>query len=92
VPTHELGPNARGHQTTDYARYQQYKPDIQNSGSESDDDHLMYDNLGIGQNLFHRFDPVSASDLYKLDMLHTIYLELFKHMMDRSEGFQKKHG
>jgi len=92
VRTHELGTNARSHRTTDYTRYQRYKPENQNSGSESDDDHIMCDNLGIGQNVFHRLDRVSASDLYKPDMLHTIYLGLFKHIMDRIEGFLKKHG
>jgi len=92
VPTQELGTNARRHRTRDYARYQRYKPENQNSGSESDDDHIMCDNLGIGQNILHRLDRVSASDLYKPDMLHTIYLALFKHMMDWIEGFLKKHG
>jgi len=52
----------------------------------------MNDNLGIGQNMFHRLDRVSASDLYKPDMLYTIYLGLFKHMMDWIEVFLKKHG
>jgi len=51
----------------------------------------MYDNLGIGHNVFHRLDPVSASDLYKPDMPHTIYLMLFKHMMDWIEGMLMKH-
>jgi len=92
VPTHELGTNAKNYRTRDYARYQRYKPKIQNAGLESDDNHVMCDNLGIGQNIFHRLDRVSASDLYKPDMLHTIYLGLFKHMMDRIEGLLKKHG
>jgi len=52
----------------------------------------MCDNLGIGQNIFHRLERVSASDLYKPDMLHTLYLRLFKHMMDWIKGFLKKHG
>jgi len=52
----------------------------------------MCDNLGIGPNIFHRLDQVSASDLYKSDMLHTIYLAQFKHMMHWIEGFLKKHG
>jgi len=52
----------------------------------------MCDNLGIGQNIFHRLNRVSASDLYKPDMLHTIYFGLFKHMMDWIEGCLKKHG
>jgi len=92
VPTHELGINARSHRTRDYARYQPYKPANQNSGSESDDGYIMCDNLGIGQNIFHRLDRVSVSDLYKPDMLHTSYLGLFKHMMDWIEGFLKIHG
>ena len=67
-------------------------PKSANSGLESDNDHVMSDNLGIGQNIFHRLDRVSASNLYKPDMLHTIYHGLFKHMMDWIEGFLKKHG
>jgi len=49
-------------------------------------------NLGIRQNIFHGLDRVSASDLYKADILYTIYLGLFKHMMDWREAFLKKHG
>ena len=82
VPTHELGTNAKNYGSRDYARYQRYKPENANSGSESDNDHVMSENLGIGQNVFHRQDRVSASDLYKPDMLHTIYRRLFKHMME----------
>jgi len=48
VPTHKLGTNARSHRTRDCARYQRYKPENQNSGSESDYDHIMCDNPGIG--------------------------------------------
>ena len=92
VPTHELGTNAKNYRSRDYATYQRYKPENANSGSESDNDHVMSDNLGIGQNRFHRLDRVSVSNLYKPDMLHTIYLGLFKHMMDWIEGFLKKHG
>ena len=59
VPTQELGTNSRSYRTRDYARYQRYKPENQNSGSESDDDHIICDNLGIGQNIFHPLDRVS---------------------------------
>ena len=52
----------------------------------------MCDNLDISQNIVHGRDQVLASDLYKPEMLHTIYLGLFKDMMDRIEGFWKKHG
>jgi len=92
VPTYELGTNAKNYRSRDYARYQRYKPENANSGSESDNDHVMSDNLGIGQNIVHRPHRVSASDLYKPDMLNTIYLGLFKHIMDWIEGFLKKPG
>jgi len=90
VPTNELGTNARCYRTRDYARYQRYKPENPTSGSETDDDHVM--NLGFGQNIFHELERASASDLYKPDILHTIDLGLFKHMMDWIEAFLKKHG
>jgi len=87
VPTNQLGTNAGSYRARDHARYQRYKPESQTSGSETDDDHIM--NLGIGQNIFHGLDRVSACALYKPDILHTIYLRLFKHMMDSIEAFVK---
>jgi len=90
VPTNELRSNPRSYRARDYARYQHYKPENQTSGSETDDDHVM--NLDIGQNIFHRLNGVSGSDLYKPDILHTIYLGLFKHMMEWIEAFLKKNG
>lgn len=92
VPTHELGSNAKNYRARDYARYQRYNRESQSLGSDSDDGHVICDNLGIGQNIFHRLHRVSASDLHKPDMLHTVYLGLFKHMMDWIQGFLKKHG
>jgi len=89
VPTNQLGTNARNYQAPDYARYQGYKHENQTSGSKTDNDHVM--NLGISQNISHRLNRVSASDLYKPDILHTIYLGLFKHMMNWIEAFLKKH-
>jgi len=37
------------------------------------------------------FIPVSAPDLHMQEMLHTVYLGLFKHMMDWIQTFLKKH-
>jgi len=90
VPTNKLGTNARSYRARDDASYQRYKHENQTSGSETDDDHVM--NVGICQNIFHGRDRVLESDLYKPDILHTIYLTLFKHMMDWIEVFLKKHG
>jgi len=90
VLTNKLGTNARSYRARDYARYELYKPENQTSGSETDDDHVM--NLGIGQSIFHRLTRVLASHLYKSDILHTIYLGLFKHMIEWIEAFLRKHG
>jgi len=45
----------------------------------------------IGNNVFTGLDQVSPADLHKPDLLHHIYLALFKHMMEWVEGFPKKH-
>jgi len=45
----------------------------------------------IGNNVFMGLDRVSPADLHKPDLLHNIYLGLFKHMMEWVEGFLKKH-
>jgi len=86
-----LGTHARSHRTRDYARYKRYKPENENSGSESDDGRVMCDSRGIARGIFHRLNRVSASDLYKPGMLHTIYLGLFKHMMHWIKAVLKKH-
>ena len=57
VPTHELGTNGKNYRSRYYARYQGYKPENANSGSESDNHHVMSDNLGIGQNIFSQTGP-----------------------------------
>jgi len=53
----------------------------------------MNETQGIkrGQNIFQGLVRVATPDLHKADMLHTIYLGLFKHMMDWIQGFLKKH-
>ena len=45
----------------------------------------------MGPGVFHGLYRVSAPDLHLPDLLHTIYLGLFKHMMDWIQGFLKKH-
>ena len=48
--------------------------------------------INMGPGVSHRLYRVSAPDLHVPDLLHTIYLRLFKHMMDWIQGFLKKHG
>jgi len=45
----------------------------------------------IGNNVFALLDRVNPADLHKPDLLHNIYLGLFKHMMEWVERFLKRH-
>jgi len=47
--------------------------------------------VNIGNNVFTGLDRVSPRDLDKPDLLHNIYLGLFKHIMEWMEGCLKKH-
>ena len=43
---------------------------------------MMCDYLRIRQKIFNQQDQALASDLYKPYILYTIYLWLFKHLID----------
>ena len=92
IPTEALGIPSVSHRARDYTRYETYE---RNFSHRSDSDHPLHklEKLGIkiGQNLFHGLPRVSPPDLPKPDMLHTVYLGLFKHLMDWVQGFLKKH-
>jgi len=45
----------------------------------------------IGRNVFKGLERVNRSDLHKPDLLHNLYLRLFKHKMLWVKGFLKKH-
>jgi len=53
----------------------------------------MFETLGMDleKNVFHGLHPVLAPGLHKPDLLHTVYLGLFKHLMHWISGFLKKH-
>ena len=96
VPREELGSGAGHHRATDYARYERYERENQPPDSETHDAaHARYTNethgIKKGQSIFQGLVTVSTPDLHKPDMLHTIYLGLFKHMMDWIQAFLKKH-
>jgi len=73
----ELGTEANRHRTQDYARYEHCE-------HESDHSRIMFENVGIDfdKNRFHMVHRVWAPGLHKPDLLHTVYLVLFKHLMD----------
>ena len=53
---------------------------------------FRYLGINLGQNIFHGLHRVSVPDLHIPDILHKVYLGLFKHMMDWIQGFLNKHG
>jgi len=76
----------------DYTIYHHYDYEIWIG--ETDYTDITPESLGIrlGQKGFYGLNRVSPSDLHKPDMLHTVYLGLFKHMLDWIQAFLKKHG
>jgi len=84
----EFGTNANSHQARDCARYERCEGE-----SASDDSRTMIGTLGIDleKNVFHGLHRVSAPGLHKPDLLHTVYLGLFKYLIDWISGFLKKH-
>ena len=91
----ELGKDTK-YLARDYTEYKYCKREneLQSPGSDSDDADLTLDTLRInmGPGVFHGLYRVSAPDLHVPDLLHTMYLGLFKHIMDWIQGFLKKHG
>jgi len=94
VPAGELYTNIKNYRARDYARYERYGYANRFPGPKSDGTHVKFRALGInlGQNIFHGLHRVLAPDLHTPDMLHTVYLGLFKDMMDWIQAFLKKHG
>jgi len=84
----ELETNANSHRARDYARYERCERE-----SASDNSRTMFEMLGINleKNVFHGLHRVSVPSLHRPDLLDTVYLGLFKHLMDWISGFLKKH-
>ena len=84
----ELRTEANSHRARDYARYEPCERE-----SASDDSRTMFETLGIDleKNVFHGLQRLSAPGLHKPDLLHTLHLGLFRHLMDWILGLLKKH-
>ena len=91
VPGRELGDPLRTYNVRDYASYAKRTSVYEETGMANIPEYFWQIGVKMGRNVFsglHRVDPV---DLQKPDLLHNIYLGLFKHMMKWVEGFLKKH-
>ena len=82
VPSKELGEDPRKiYEARDYALYWE-KAQEQASGEAGIAEYLQQVGVKIGHNVFAELYRVNPADLHKPDLLHNIYLGLFKHMME----------
>jgi len=92
VPWEELGGNPpQICDTSDNMRYREKALRHELAEAASIAAYFRWLGVTIGNNVFIGPDRVSPADLQKPDLLHNIYLGLFKHMIEWVEGFLKKH-
>jgi len=92
VPYSELGGYQREvYEVRDYAIYEEKARQLELGETGSTREYFGQVGVKIGRNVFTGLHGVNPSDLHKPDLLHNIYLGLFKHMMESVEGFLKKH-
>jgi len=92
VPCNELDGNQREvYEVRDYAIYEEKARQLELGEAGSTREYFRQVGVKIGRNVFTGLHRVNPSDLHTPDLLHNIYLGLFKHMMQWLEGFLKKH-
>jgi len=92
APCEELvGDPRRIYETRDYMRSREKALRHEPAEAAGIAEYLQRLGIKIGNNVFIGLDRVSPADLHKPDLLHNIYLGLFKHMMEWVQGFLKKH-
>jgi len=92
VPCEELGGYPRWiYETGDYMQYTEKA--LRKELADGAGIAQYFPRLGvkIRNHVFIRLDRVSPAYLYKPDLLHNIYIGLFKHIMEWVEGFLKMH-
>ena len=80
------------HPVRDYQKYAAVVKRYVNTGGEHNVASLLAVRVKIGRIVFTGLSCVEIPLLFKLDILHNIYLELFKHLMQWIADFLKKHG
>ena len=91
VPSSELGDLPRTYNIPDYASYAKWMPVYEETGMANISEYFRQIGVKMGCNVFSGLHHVDPADLQKPDLLHNIYLGLFKHMMKWVEGFLKMH-
>lgn len=93
VPVERLGSDEKErHPTRDYHKYAAIEEHYVNTGEEDNVASLLAVGVKMGRNVFAGLSRVEVPLLFKPDILHNIYLGLFKHLMQWIEDFLKKHG
>ena len=77
--------------TQDYERYARIVQRYLDMGDEDFATSLLAVEVRMNRNIFAGIPRVRVPLLFKPDVLHNIYIGLFKHMMQWIEDFLKKH-
>ena len=91
VSGRELGDPLRTYNVRDYASYAKRTSVYEETGMANVLEYFRQISVKMGCKVFSGLHCVDPADLQKPDLLHNIYLGLFKHMMKWVEGFLKKH-
>jgi len=92
VPCEELGGDPRHmYETRGYMLYREKALRHEPAEAAGIAEYVPRWGVKIGNNVFTGLDRVCPTELHKPDLLHNLYLRLFKHMMEWVEGFLKKH-
>ena len=82
VPIERLGSDEKEmHLTRDYHKYAAIEECYVNTGDEDNVALLLAVGVNMGQSVFARLLRVKATLLFKPNILHNIYLGLFKHLI-----------
>ena len=82
----------RPHPVQNYEKYAAVMERYVNTDGEHSVASLLTVRVKIGRKVFTVLLCVEISHLFESDILHNIYLELFKHLMQGIEDFIKQHG
>ena len=92
APVERLGSDAEEvYPTRDYEKYARIAQQYFDTGDEEFANSLSAVGIKMDRNVFTGISRVTIPHLFKPDILHNVYLGLFKHMMQWIEDFLKKH-
>ena len=92
VPVERLGSDAEeAYPTRDYKKYARMEQRYMDTRDEELAISLSAVGVKMNRNIFAGISRVTVPLLFKPDILHNVYLGLFKHLMQWLEDFLKKH-